>query len=169
MLAAALTLAAGPAPAHAAAHGRCTTALAPTLCKIRHQRHVTNHWRVIAGHKPYPWHTTIYRTSHARRLELLARWHRRRDAARGYVRSAWSWAQAPRRWCVHTHESADWHQHGAHDGGYQYLIDTWMRASGGRYSSRADLATATVQIIVTRHYTRRYGWGEWSTASGCGL
>lgn len=171
----ALVLAGTPASAHGAVQPgpRCLTRIAPYQCAIRHEARKTNHWRTLTGSPVYQ----LHHSPPASRPRLLQRWDRRRVAARRFYRKLWAWAHQPKVWCVHTHESADWHYHGSDgggfDGGYQYLVSTWLRAqaqAGSRYTPRADLASATVQARVTRHYTRRHGWGEWpNTAAACGL
>jgi hypothetical protein len=59
--------------------------------------------------------------------------------------------------------SGDWHANTGNGfyGGLQFDYGTWLRNGGGRYASRADLATRTEQIAVAETTLRRQGAGAW--------
>lgn len=93
----------------------------------------------------------------------------------------------PQRWwlrqafCVHRHESVDWHRAGVdwrgrrspYYGGMQFLIDTWRRAGGtglpSSWSKREQLYRAWRIYRLYRTAWRPGSWREWGTASRCGL
>ena len=50
-------------------------------------------------------------------------------------------------------------------GGLQFSAGTWSAQGGGRYASRADLATREEQIIVAERVLRSQGWGAWPACS----
>lgn len=87
----------------------------------------------------------------------------------------------PRGWlreafCIHRHESVDWHRAGVdwlgnpsrYYGGMQFLVSTWYGAGGrglpSSWSPREQLYRAWI-------VWRRDGgsWREWGTAGVCGL
>jgi hypothetical protein len=146
----------------------CADTPAPLLCAIKEQHHRVNTWRIRYGDGRSPLSRDVLLYPH-RRPYYLWREVARRDAAHARYVRLWGWIAQPAHWCVHVHESADWHYIGTYDGGYQYLVSTWLRAGGGRFASRAGYATPEQQARVTRAYTQRYGWGEWGTAAACGL
>jgi hypothetical protein len=51
-------------------------------------------------------------------------------------------------------------------GGVQFDQNTWERNGGGRYASRADLATREEQIAIAEVTRARQGWGAWPVCSG---
>jgi uncharacterized protein YabE (DUF348 family) len=51
-------------------------------------------------------------------------------------------------------------------GGVQFDQGTWERSGGGRFASRADLATREEQIAVAEVTRARQGWGAWPVCSG---
>jgi hypothetical protein len=95
-------------------------------------------------------------------------------------RAALAWRPPPgfiwQAWCIHRHESADWHRRwvdwrGApsrYAGGMQFLQNTWDRAGGSgepwQWSPREQIFRAFV-------IWRKGGgsWGEWGTRARCGL
>jgi hypothetical protein len=79
-------------------------------------------------------------------------------------------------WCVHRHESVDWHRRwldylgrpSRYAGGLQFLESTWRRAGGTgepwQWSPREQIYRAW--RIVTAD---RGSWSEWGTRRRCGL
>lgn len=49
-------------------------------------------------------------------------------------------------------------------GGLQFDIGTWLSAGGGRFASRADLASRAEQITVANHVYASRGLGPWGCA-----
>lgn len=79
-------------------------------------------------------------------------------------------------WCVHRHESLDWHRGwldwrglpSSYAGGMQFMLSTW-RAAGGRgepwqWSPREQIYRA---FVTWRRDGR--SWVEWGTRAKCGL
>lgn len=50
-------------------------------------------------------------------------------------------------------------------GGIQFDESTWKRQGGGRYASRADLATREEQIAIAEVTRERQGWGAWPSCT----
>ncbi len=83
--------------------------------------------------------------------------------SRSYMRVGNPWA------CILTHESGgDWHDRNNpnYRGGLQFSWATW-RSVGG-VGDPAD-ATPAEQMMRARMLQARSGWGQWSTASLCGV
>jgi len=78
--------------------------------------------------------------------------------------------------CVREHESGDNYSENTGNGYYgavQWLPSTWNAATTGagypQYANgRADLAPPVVQDTVAVYWQENHGWGQWSTAAGCG-
>ena len=78
--------------------------------------------------------------------------------------------------CIRAHESGgDYATNtgNGYTGAYQMLPHTWDVAVSGagwpQYANgRADLAPPAVQDSAAVWLQARYGWGQWSTAAGCG-
>ncbi len=75
--------------------------------------------------------------------------------------------------CIHRYESRDWHANtgNGYFGGFQmgyWFMETY---APHRYAAKgtADHWTRWHQMNVVRRVTRSSGWGQWSTASLCGL
>jgi hypothetical protein len=71
--------------------------------------------------------------------------------------------------CIRSHESGD--DYGAdtgngYYGAYQFAAATWAALRTGY--ARADLAPPAVQDRAAVELQRLAGWGQWSTAAGCG-
>lgn len=155
----------------------------PVVCAIHFHLHRANVLRKRMGERrlPYRWIADRRTTSDARRERILTYWlhvhartRRRYVAWRRSIRSAMSWYHSSGAECVHGKEGG-WHEtslSGApyHYGGFQYDVPTWLRAGGGKYAPRADLATPLEQIIITKRKVEADGWGAWpNTAAACGL
>ncbi len=50
-------------------------------------------------------------------------------------------------------------------GGLQFSSGTWLGYNGGRYASRADLATREEQITIAEKVLHSQGWGAWPACS----
>ena len=50
-------------------------------------------------------------------------------------------------------------------GGLQFSASTWTNYGGGRYASRADLATREEQIGIAEKVLAASGWGAWPACS----
>jgi hypothetical protein len=50
-------------------------------------------------------------------------------------------------------------------GGLQFSAGTWSAYGGGRYASRADLASREEQIRIAEKVLRGQGWGAWPACS----
>jgi hypothetical protein len=50
-------------------------------------------------------------------------------------------------------------------GGLQFAAGTWLGYGGGRFASRADLASRDEQIVVAERVVRSQGWGAWPVCS----
>ena len=50
-------------------------------------------------------------------------------------------------------------------GGLQFAGGTWTGNGGGKYASRADLASRAEQIVVASHIVDGGGWGAWPACS----
>jgi hypothetical protein len=46
-------------------------------------------------------------------------------------------------------------------GGLQFSKGTWLAFGGGKYASRADLATKTEQITIAKKVQKAQGWNAW--------
>lgn len=88
----------------------------------------------------------------------------------------------PKQWwlrqafCVHRHESVDWHRAGVdwrgrpspYYGGMQFLVSTWRRAGGrGLPSAWAPREQLFRAWVIWR--LNGGSWREWGTAGACGL
>lgn len=79
--------------------------------------------------------------------------------------------------CIRQHESTDNYSidtGNGYYGAYQFAPSTWNTAvAGAGYGSyangRADLAPASVQDAAASWLQAHAGWGQWSTASLCGV
>lgn len=77
--------------------------------------------------------------------------------------------------CIRQHESGDNYSENTGNGyygAYQFLIGTW-NSIASRYDSalvgvRPDLATPAEQDQMAIWTQQTSGWGQWSTAAGCG-
>lgn len=55
-------------------------------------------------------------------------------------------------------------------GMYQFDYRSWLAAGGGRYASRADLASAAEQTLIAERWQSMAGWGAWPvTSRECGV
>ena len=73
-------------------------------------------------------------------------------------------------WCIHTHESVDFHiSNPPYGNGFQFMLSTWVRAGG----NPAWWITASPREQFYRAWRiwkqDGYSWREWSTAGACGL
>jgi hypothetical protein len=61
----------------------------------------------------------------------------------------------------------DWHINtgNGYYGGVQFTIQTWLAFGGGKYASRADLATPQQQVLVAIKTQASQGWGAWPACS----
>jgi resuscitation-promoting factor RpfA len=50
-------------------------------------------------------------------------------------------------------------------GGLQFSASTWLGYGGGKYASRADLATRRQQIAIAEKVLHGSGWGAWPACS----
>lgn len=50
-------------------------------------------------------------------------------------------------------------------GGLQFSADTWRRAGGTQFASRADLADSIQQMHVAEQWLRRTSWKQWPVCS----
>jgi hypothetical protein len=50
-------------------------------------------------------------------------------------------------------------------GGLQFSASTWRAYGGGKFASRADLATKDEQITIAERVLRAQGWGAWPACS----
>ncbi|MBA2573769.1 MAG: transglycosylase family protein [Nocardioidaceae bacterium] len=50
-------------------------------------------------------------------------------------------------------------------GGLQFSSGTWLGYGGGKYASRADLASREQQIVIAEKTLRGQGWGAWPACS----
>ncbi len=50
-------------------------------------------------------------------------------------------------------------------GGVQFNAGTWLAYGGGKYASRADLASRSEQIIIAEKVLKNQGWGAWPACS----
>ena len=50
-------------------------------------------------------------------------------------------------------------------GGLQFTESTWTGFGGGRFASRADLATKAEQIAIAQRVLHAQGWGAWPSCS----
>jgi hypothetical protein len=50
-------------------------------------------------------------------------------------------------------------------GGLQFSYSTWLNYGGGRYASRADLASRAEQITIANKVLQAQGWGAWPICS----
>jgi hypothetical protein len=50
-------------------------------------------------------------------------------------------------------------------GGLQFSAGTWLAYGGGKYASRADLASRAEQIAIAEKVLKGSGWGAWPACS----
>ena len=50
-------------------------------------------------------------------------------------------------------------------GGLQFSSGTWQAYGGGRFASRADLASRVQQIVIAERVLDGQGWGAWPSCS----
>jgi hypothetical protein len=50
-------------------------------------------------------------------------------------------------------------------GGVQFNAGTWLGYGGGKYASRADLASRDEQIAIAEKVLKAQGWGAWPACS----
>ncbi len=50
-------------------------------------------------------------------------------------------------------------------GGLQFAQSTWVNYGGGRFASRADLASKTEQMTIADRVLHSQGWGAWPVCS----
>jgi hypothetical protein len=50
-------------------------------------------------------------------------------------------------------------------GGLQFSSGTWLAYGGGKYASRADLASREEQIAIAEKVLKNQGWGAWPACS----
>ena len=63
--------------------------------------------------------------------------------------------------------SGNWHINTGNGfyGGLQFTESTWTGFGGGRFASRADLATKAEQIAIAQRVLHTQGWGAWPSCS----
>ena len=68
---------------------------------------------------------------------------------------------------AHCESGGNWHINtgNGYYGGLQFTQSTWMGYGGGRYASRADLASKAEQITVANRVLASQGWGAWPVCS----
>jgi hypothetical protein len=61
----------------------------------------------------------------------------------------------------------NWHTNtgNGYYGGLQFSAGTWLAYGGGKYASRADLASRTEQIAIAEKVLKGSGWGAWPACS----
>ena len=80
-----------------------------------------------------------------------------------------AWAASPGVACIREHESGDNYSEdtgNGYYGAYQDLLSTWESHGGTGLPSDAPPA---VQDQINYEIFETGGWGQWSTARGCGL
>ncbi len=83
--------------------------------------------------------------------------------------SAAAWAASPGVACIREHESGDNYSEdtgNGYYGAYQDLLSTWESHGGTGLPNDAPPA---VQDQINYEIFLSGGWGQWSTAAGCGL
>jgi resuscitation-promoting factor RpfA len=50
-------------------------------------------------------------------------------------------------------------------GGLQFSSGTWLAYGGGKFASRADLASRSEQIAIAEKVLKNQGWGAWPACS----
>ncbi len=50
-------------------------------------------------------------------------------------------------------------------GGVQFTSGTWRAYGGGKFASRADLASRAEQIVIAERVLKGQGWGAWPACS----
>jgi LysM repeat protein len=58
-----------------------------------------------------------------------------------------------------------WDRLAGYYGGLQFADGTWDGNGGGKYASRADLATRAEQIVIASKLLNSSGWGPWPACS----
>jgi resuscitation-promoting factor RpfA len=68
---------------------------------------------------------------------------------------------------AHCESGGNWHINtgNGYYGGLQFSSSTWSGYGGGRYASRADLASKGEQIAVANRVLSAQGWGAWPVCS----
>src|SRR5947209_16911579 len=68
---------------------------------------------------------------------------------------------------AHCESGGNWHINtgNGYYGGLQFTQGTWAGYGGGRYASRADLATKSEQIAIAEKVLASQGWGAWPVCS----
>ena len=63
--------------------------------------------------------------------------------------------------------SGNWHINTGNGfyGGLQFTQQTWSGFGGGRFASRADLASKAEQIAIAQRVLHTQGWGAWPSCS----
>ena len=63
--------------------------------------------------------------------------------------------------------SGNWHINTGNGfyGGLQFTQQTWSGFGGGRFASRADLASKAEQIAIAQRVLHAQGWGAWPSCS----
>lgn len=75
----------------------------------------------------------------------------------------WWWAEA---WCIHRHESIDWHIYNfPYTGGMQMLDQTFQSVGGRGHAADWSPREQLYRSYLVWH--RDHGWSEWSTAGAC--
>ncbi|MGH9045642.1 MAG: transglycosylase family protein [Acidimicrobiales bacterium] len=90
-------------------------------------------------------------------------------AADPVLSSAAAWAASPGVACIRDHESGDDYAEdtgNGYYGAYQDLLSTWTSHGG---TGLPNDAPQSVQDEVNYEIWLTGGWGQWSTAPGCGL
>jgi hypothetical protein len=79
------------------------------------------------------------------------------DAARLHTWERLAHCESTNRWHINTGNGEY--------GGLQFTYDTWRAYGGGKFASRADLATKREQIRIAQHVLHGQGWGAWPSCS----
>jgi hypothetical protein len=79
------------------------------------------------------------------------------DAATGKTWDALARCESGGNWHINTGNG--------YYGGLQFSSGTWLAYGGGRYASRADLATREEQIAIAEKVLKGSGWGAWPACS----
>jgi resuscitation-promoting factor RpfA len=68
---------------------------------------------------------------------------------------------------AHCESGGNWHINtgNGYYGGLQFSQSTWSGYGGGRYASRADLASKAEQITIANKVLASQGWGAWPVCS----
>lgn len=161
------------------AQARSVVRSCPGVVKsIYHERGVTRAYERRMGHNPSKsvfnaskvhscayakWVRDFWKWMHNRRTSEYQHWKKQREI------SSPSWLVSAFM-CIHHYEGA-WNSNtgNGYYGGLQFGWSEWQRF-GGRYASRADLATPAQQIAAGIAYYNVSGFSPWpNTAAACGL